>query len=292
MVKDDYIRMLSNYQLFNNIINQDDLERECNPLGVEVGQIRDVVQPYNKTYNKILSLLGEELKRPFNYRTILIDSEGIRSKLEKKDYLYRNYILQQLQDTINSVQHMYPADFLEGIMDSIIPPQDVDNYIKFTYRDRREDLASKTLNFLSQALDIKALKNDAFKHGLLSGMEIIYVGASFDEPTIRVVNPLGFFYHKSNDTKWIQDSLAAGYRTYMTSGEVLDRYAKYLTKEEINKIESGELTSPTGTDFKLKPDMQYGRKEEDLVISNVLNTNMHSDHGAPKMTNILVQHVE
>ena len=51
----DYERMMSNYKLFNNIIDQKDLERECNPLGLEIGQFKDLVQPYNKTYNEILS---------------------------------------------------------------------------------------------------------------------------------------------------------------------------------------------------------------------------------------------
>ena len=32
-VHNDYARMLSNYQLYNNVVNQKDFERECNPLG-------------------------------------------------------------------------------------------------------------------------------------------------------------------------------------------------------------------------------------------------------------------
>lgn len=34
----EYNRKLANYQLYNNILNQKDFERECNPLGIEVGQ--------------------------------------------------------------------------------------------------------------------------------------------------------------------------------------------------------------------------------------------------------------
>ena len=49
----DYFRKLSNYQLFNNVLNQEDFEKECNPFGINVGQFKDEIKPYNKIPNKI-----------------------------------------------------------------------------------------------------------------------------------------------------------------------------------------------------------------------------------------------
>ena len=49
----DFDRMISNYRLFNNELDQRDFERECEPLGLDVGAFQDEIQPYNKTYNKI-----------------------------------------------------------------------------------------------------------------------------------------------------------------------------------------------------------------------------------------------
>jgi len=39
-----YQRKLSNYQLYNNQLNQADFERACNPLGLDVGQLKDEIQ--------------------------------------------------------------------------------------------------------------------------------------------------------------------------------------------------------------------------------------------------------
>jgi hypothetical protein len=75
----EFNRKLSNYQLYNNIINQADFEKECNPLGLTI-KPEDDIKPYNKTYNKIQVLLGEELKRPFSYRCIISNTEGIKQK--------------------------------------------------------------------------------------------------------------------------------------------------------------------------------------------------------------------
>ena len=40
----DFRRKQSNYLLYNNVLNQEDFERECNPLGIEVGQFKDSIK--------------------------------------------------------------------------------------------------------------------------------------------------------------------------------------------------------------------------------------------------------
>lgn len=65
----NYHRMLSNYQLYNNELNQADFEKECNPLNIDIGAFKDTIQPYNKTYNKIQVLLSEEIKTSFRIQS-------------------------------------------------------------------------------------------------------------------------------------------------------------------------------------------------------------------------------
>lgn len=40
------------------------------------------------------------------------------------------------------------------------------------------------------------------------------------------------FYHKSPEVKFIQDRLYAGYKTYMTTADILDRFGMYLSDED------------------------------------------------------------
>lgn len=117
--------------------------------------------------------------------------------------------------------------------------------MRTTYLDARERLSSQILRYLLRSLDLKDLMNDGFKHACISGEEIVYITTHNNEPSIELVNPLGFFHHKSPETKWVQDSLYAGYRTYMTPAEVLDRYGDYLTEEDRKKVDSTTL-SPIG----------------------------------------------
>lgn len=238
----EFDRMLSNYQLYNNQLNQSDFERECNPLGIEVGQFRDAIQPYNKTYNKVQSLLSDELRRPYNYKAVLTNSDGIRSKMMYRDVLLKEYVLSQVQTTIQGVSQ-YSPELVEA---SPMDPKQIDEYMSTTYLESREILANKLLTYFNKALSIPELKNDAFKHALISGIEAAYVGVRNGEPYIEILNPLGLFYHKSPEIKYIQDGLFAGYRTYMTSGDVLDQFGQYLSQDEIKEIDG---SNSSGFDY-------------------------------------------
>jgi hypothetical protein len=287
----EYGRKLSNYRLYNNELDQADFHRECNPLGLDVNQFKDVIMPYNKTYNKIQVLLSDEAKRPFNFRSILTNSDGIRSKIQHRDAMFRNYIYSQLQNTLKSLETMYPPDLLEDISGDIMPPEDVSKYMKYDYRERREILGEKILQYLQKKLDIKDVKNDGFKHGLISGEEIIYVGVNNGEPFLSPVNSLGAFYHKSGEQKWIQKSLYAGCATYMNPGEVLDAYGRYMTEEDANKIDSSSPLNVAVRDFKMSGTMKYGHQNPDPMFQQMFS-NDHGSYGKSHAEDILVQHVE
>jgi len=232
----DYDRKLSNYQLYNNLLNQKDFERECNPLGIEVGQFKDEIQPYNKTYNKVQVLLGEELRRPFNYRAILVNPDGVKSKLAHRDDLLRNYVYSKIQEVLTSFQQQPEEPLFDP--STLMDPSTIDQYMSTKYLSAKEILASKLLRYLTIQLSLKDKKNDAFKHGLISGEEFVYVGIEQDQPIVDVLNSLGVFYHKSQETKYIQDGLYAGYRTYMNAGDVLDKFGSSMSKEDQDRVDS------------------------------------------------------
>ena len=282
--RSDFDRMVSNYKLFNNELDQIDFERECEPMGLEVGQFQDEIQPYNKTYNKIQVLLRDEYSRPFNYKAVLVNADGIKSKLAHQDYLLRQFVSSQIQSTIQNVLPNFDPQLIET-SGQVMDPTEIRRYMNTTYLESREILANKILRLFEKSLSIPELKNDAFKHALLSGYEHVYVGTNGDHPTIDVLNPLGVFYHKSAETKYVQDGLYAGYRTYMDTGTILDRFSQYLTEDEIEKIDSlhaGALNS-------LGKNFDY---------SDYYNTNSDYDyvegsHGESRNTgDWLVQHVE
>ncbi len=275
----NYHRMLSNYQLYNNELNQADFEKECNPLNIDIGAFKDTIQPYNKTYNKIQVLLSEELKRPFVFKVVLVNSEGIKSKVLYRDNLIKQYIQNQIQKSLSSVYGENPP---EDAMD----PNEVNKYMRTSYLEAREITASKILEYLWKKLDIDSLKNDSFKHGLISGYEFVYVGRENDEPYIEGLNPLGMFYHKSPEVKFIQDGLYAGYKTYMTTADILDRFGMYLSDEDKDRIDSRDNYSGNNL---IGPTMKY----PDHTVNDTVSRNIGSyGESSIRQSDMIVAHVE
>jgi hypothetical protein len=286
----DYSRKLSNYDLYNNKIYQQDFERECNALGIEIGQFVDEVKPYNKTPNKIGVLLGEELLRPFNYRPILINSEGIRTKQAAFDEALRGLIQENVEELITTIRSRYNMNVadqerqqleqeIQEKVDSLVDATELSKLRRTSYLDQREIMASRILEYLRLKLRLRSLMNDAFKHGLIAGEEVVWVGVRNGEPTVEIINPLGFFYDKSPEVKYVQNGMYAGYRTMMTSGDIIDRYAEFLNDEDIEKLE-GPIQGINGARADLiAKDMRYHHSD---IYTEMLSRTMGraSDEGS------------
>lgn len=275
----EFDRMRSNYQLYNNKLDQKDFERECNPLGLSVGQFEDYIQPYNKTYNKIQVLLGEEFRRPFNFKTVLVNSDGIRSKLMNRDNILKQYVSSQLQQVVSQISKLHNLPSQE--VESQIDPSKLQELTSSSFLDAKEITASKLLQYYTKKLSLPDLKNDAFKHALISAREFVYVGLLNDQPYVEVLNPLSVIYHKSADTKWIQDGLYAGHRSYLSIGEVLDRYGSYMSESERKSLEDN-----------LAP---HGKRASYPAMADDMLLNTHYTEGTYSPTSssdVLVQQVE
>lgn len=281
---DDYNNMLSNYKLYNNVLDQEDFERECNPMGIEVGQFKDFIMPYNKTYNKIQVLLGEELKRKMDFRAIIENSDGIKSKENKKSELLREYLEEHINTEVDRLkqkemqknpppqqqgeqpgeqpggqpgapqggqqdpkqqqqQQQIMDEYQKDIMNKVnkvMNPEEIEKYMSTEYQEAREIMVQKLINYLNRSMHIKELSNDSFKHGLIAGGEFTYVDILHKEPIIKVLNPLGVFYHKSPDVKYIQDGDYAGYAVRMSSADLLSRFEGSLSEEQKERLD-GDL---------------------------------------------------
>lgn len=223
----DWDRMLANYQLYGNIVNQIDFESTFNPLGIDVGQATDKIQPYNHSYNIINVLLGEELKRPFNVKAVLTNEDGFNARQIEKNKLLQQYVIQELQ------MYMNPET---GEQDPALDPKKIDKYISTEYQPAKEIASNKVLKYLYRKLDIKSKKNDAFKHALISGKEFVQLDIVNGEPELNILNSLSTFYRKSPEIKYVQDGLYVGSRKRMHVGDIIQNFGRDLDKKDLEEI--------------------------------------------------------
>lgn len=307
--------MLSNYRLFNNIIDQSDFQDYCDALGIKASIDANIheIKAYNKTYNKINVLLGEEFKRPDNSRVILTNPEGVRSKLDYKNKLYRSYIELELQRVLleaqKAVPELSPESFesqeeyeqaiqereqqIQQQADLVLPPEQIEKYMATSYLDKKEIMAANLLAYLYKKERIKEKKNDGFKHANIGAEEHVWVGIINGEPVVKVLNPLKMFFHKSPEIKYIQDGMYAGYRDYLTISDVLDIYADELTDDQKDKLEKTYCSPYNHDDSNLiNSSMTYGDLETIETKYSSRDTDDIGSYGISQFEDVEVIHIE
>lgn len=236
---EDHDSMLSNYRLYNNDISQEDFEMICNPLGIDVGQYDEEVLPYNKTYTKIDVLLGEEFKRNTNFIVALMNAKAIEEKDEELRAAYMQYIeavVEKAGAIADMIAQGASEEEIQEVVEQEIQARTPEELESMTFLSELEILGNHILRYGLYKQEVKSLKNDGFKHALLSDKEFAYVGVFKGEPCIRLLNPLNIFYSKSPDIKWIQDGDYAGV-TYVKSVErILEEHGEKLKQEDLDKL--------------------------------------------------------
>mgnify|MGYP007022112881 CR=1 FL=1 len=84
--------MQTYYDLYNSIFDEKDFKRITNPFKVEDG-FPASPQDFNIIRPKIDLLIGEETKRPLNFRVVRTSQEAASELQEKEKELLMNYIM-------------------------------------------------------------------------------------------------------------------------------------------------------------------------------------------------------
>lgn len=236
---EEYNNDLASYKLYNNDISSEDFEQVCNPLGIDVGQYDSEVLPYNKTYTKIDVLLGEEYKRGTNFVLALMNSKALEEKDEELKNLYLAYIQEVVEKNnriIEAQQQGLDESEIQKIRDEVIQSKTPEDIEKTSYLSELEILGNHIINYGMFMEDVRSLKNDGYKHALLSDKQFCYVGINKGEPKIRLVNPLTFFYSKTPDIKYIQDGNYAGEIIIMSIQKIIETYGHVLEEKDLERL--------------------------------------------------------
>ena len=246
----DRKRKQVNYDLFNGRLDIKDFEYVCKPYGSAIGELPAEMRHYDIMSPKLRVLFGEEIKRPFNFKVVTVNSEAIAEKEQEKSNLLHAFMQAELQRKIQEkMQERAPQEgdapdpeqqqqLQQQIVQEMTPPQ-IEEFMKRDYLDAKEIQASQILQYLMKKLDIRHKFNKGWKHGLIAGEEVYWVGIVNDDPAFRTVNPMYFDYDKDPDLDYIQDGQWAKYTMRMTPGSVVDVFGEYLTDTQISELYEG-----------------------------------------------------
>ena len=91
--------------------------------------------------------------------------------------------------------------------------------------------------------------NKGWEDAIISAHEIYYITSIRNKPIVQRVNPMNFFYIKSKDSEWIQDSEACVHERVLNLYEVYDEFGHEMTEEDrlkLDEILSGKSLTSQG----------------------------------------------
>lgn len=229
-----YGELQTYYNLYNSIFDEKDFKSITNPFKVEDG-FPATPHDFNIIRPKVDLLIGEETKRPLNFRVIRTSQEATSEMQEKE----KQMILQYIEASITARMSPEEAQQFQEQLQSgeIMPPEQIAKYMDKDYKDIVENTAYHSLTYLREKLDLDNEFIKGWKDGLISGREIYYVGVLNAEPYAERVNPICFSYDKSPDLEFIEDGSWCCRKMRMPITEVYDRYYDKLEEKDLDKLE-------------------------------------------------------
>lgn len=231
------------YNLYNSIFDEKDFKRITNPFKVDDG-FPATPQDFNIIRPKIDLLIGEETKRPMNFRVVRTSQEAASDLMDKEKDMLIQYMMSAIMAKMDPEQQQQFQQQLQN--GEIMPPEQIAKYMDSTYKDVVENTAYHTLVYLREKLNLDNEFIKGWKDALISGNEIYYIGVQNDEPYMERVNPLYFSYDKSPDLEFIEDGSWCCRKMRLPVAEVYDRYYNKLDEKDLNKLNEMLTGKPMG----------------------------------------------
>lgn len=248
----EYTKMKINYDLYNNKINKSDFEKVCYPFGRELGELPVDFTNKDIVSGKVKALIGMEMKRPFAWRIVAVNKEATTRKEQEETDMLREFVVNSIMQPIQEQIEMEMQEELQGQeltpeeeeqvqqqvqerLKTMTPPE-IKKYMQRDHQDPAEMMATQILFYLIQKQDIPSKFNSVWKHGLISGKEIMWAGIVAGEPVLKVVNPLRFDHDRASDADFIEDTEWACQEIFMSPSNVVKYFGGDLSDVEIDEI--------------------------------------------------------
>lgn len=260
MQKTSFGELQTYYDLYNSVFNEKDFKRITNPFKVEDG-FPATPQDFNIIRPKIDLLIGEETKRPMNFRVVRTSQEATSELMDKEKQMLINYIMAAITARMSpEEQEQFQQQMANG---EVMPPEEIGKYMRRDYKDVIENTAYHTLTYLREKLGIDNEFIKGWKDALIAGHEVYYVGVLNGDPYMERVNPVYFSYDRSPDLEFIEDGSWCCRRMRLPIFEIYDRYSDKLSAKDLDKLQE-MLTG--------RPSNDMGEKDP---VDNFNHINMH-----------------
>lgn len=214
---------ITHYPLISQVANAmhgEMIARPFQPIAKDIGSFSQTLR--NKKWNELIrELMEAEIVNP------------IRDEVTAA-YMQQNNIQDVFKLSPEELQQM-ESDINRRIVAKT--PEDILDFMQNDFETPTQRQAQQLLDYFLVHEDIKYKQDEGFKHAIITGKEIYYVGDRHGEPTFELINPKFFTWAGSQNTEWYQDGTWAKYEQWLTLEEVQQKYSEFFTRDSLRQLE-------------------------------------------------------
>ena len=218
---------LINYNLFNDIVDKEEMNRVINPWNFDDVAKLPRYKNYSLLNSSLMLLFGEERRRMFNPIATAINSDAVNERLKTINTAFTQTVVQSL---------ITPGESQEETERKL---QEFGKWANFEYKDKRSRMAQQIINYLYRTEYAGETFSRGFEDLLIAGEEIYFGDVIGNKPVLRKGNPLNTYSLRAGTSYKIEDSDIIVEDGYLPLGEVLDRYYDDLSPKEIDALQQG-----------------------------------------------------
>ena len=202
-----------------------DLQLVLNPYKLDADFIPENIQHYPIMNSKLNVLIGEELRRPFDYRVIITNPEAITELEENKKKAIQESITQWIQDTSMDEEEAARRLDEEG------------EYFEYDYQDFLELQANEYLNHFRIEQNFPLKFSKGFQDVLANAEELYQCDIDCGEPVMVKLNPLQVHAFQAGNSSRIEDADVVIIEEYWSPSQIIDTYGEELNAKQIEMID-------------------------------------------------------
>ena len=244
-----------NLNLYNGIVDLRDLVDIVNPYQLNASFVPNNIPHHPIAVPKIDLLVGEEMKRRFDWRVMVTNYDAVSAKENSKKEMFFSKMAEFLQAN-------YSEEQLEAEM------QKLEDYMKYDWQDLREKMANQILRHYWSEQDFDEKFNKGFKNALILAEEIYQVDIVHKEPVLTHLNPLKVHAIRSGNSDRIEDSNLIILEDHWSPGKIVDYFHDELKPADIDYILDYTTTKNGGS-------YNDDQNNHTLLRDNIENVDMY-----------------
>lgn len=238
---DDYKAMVTAYKIVNNDLTdfKKMLKDFCNPLGDDIGEVDEEIQPYPELHNSVNVLKGEIVQRRDQLHLMLLSANAIKSKNQQMFEAIKQSVDEklgiELQKMEMQMQGMDPKQVEEFIkqLRTQLEPEDL---AQKNWLSEVEIFYNKSLEYCNYDQNVLDKRVDTMHDLTVADRMFIYSGWTHGKPTLEIRNPLYCRWHKSPNEKFVHKSSWFAYQKPITLVNAIEAYD--LTDDQIELLDT------------------------------------------------------